>query len=185
MQVFNAGAERSHTRTTRNIRCVCFRRRVCFLKTKITKRARQTSAIELVEFLKDTPDGEIGKEDLDYERCLNGNYVFQSSSVTQLYYVNIALRASGLTCLKGDIVFTGDQIEKETELVYLIGSLLIDCDDCVSTNPFPHLLQILKQTDQSTTKIGFVDDPDYNNLYPGLAIKSLSGTSLTFPKLRA
>eukprot|EP00808_Paulinella_micropora_P024647 g47196.t1 len=151
----------------------------------ITRRARQTVAIELVEFLKDTTEGEIGKKDIDYEPCVNGSYVFGSSNASQLYYVNIALRASGLKCLKGDIILTGSQIEKETELVYLIGSLLIDCDNCVSANPFPHLLQILKQTDQTSPKIGFVNDAIYNNLYPGLAIKSLSDTSLTFPKLRA
>eukprot|EP00808_Paulinella_micropora_P021083 g55875.t1 len=87
---------------------------------QITERAKAPEAIKHVQY-QSVPnalkEGVLTKMD-DY--CIDGTYVFGSRVVTQLFYINIAIRASGKTCLIGDIKLTGEQTENTTTLEVLV-----------------------------------------------------------------
>eukprot|EP00457_Paulinella_chromatophora_P004647 gb/GEZN01004659.1/.p1 GENE.gb/GEZN01004659.1/~~gb/GEZN01004659.1/.p1 ORF type:complete len:474 (-),score=43.43 gb/GEZN01004659.1/:468-1889(-) len=116
--------------------------------------------------------------------CLDGAYVFGSPVVTQLYLLNVALRASGLTCLEGDIAISSPQkYENMSYLVTLKGSLKIVCADCLPETPFPKLEEIIFTTTQDTPVAFYTSI--YSSVYTPLGISGLVDTSLTFPRLRS
>eukprot|EP00457_Paulinella_chromatophora_P004741 gb/GEZN01004754.1/.p1 GENE.gb/GEZN01004754.1/~~gb/GEZN01004754.1/.p1 ORF type:complete len:482 (-),score=48.83 gb/GEZN01004754.1/:440-1885(-) len=116
--------------------------------------------------------------------CLNGTFVFGSPVVTQLYLLNVALRASGLTCLEGNIEISSPQkVEDMTDLVTLKGSLKINCTYCIPETPFPKLEEIIFTTTKDTPAV-FYSVPLYTSVYTPLGISGLIGSSLTFPRLR-
>eukprot|EP00808_Paulinella_micropora_P010211 g67530.t1 len=155
---------------------------------QITERAKSPEAVKGVQYYS-FANGNEGDLTQISGGCIDGTYVFGTRVVTQLYYVTIAMRASGKTCLIGDITLTGEQIEKSTTLMYLVGTLQISCQSCVSGIPFPNLAAIATVTDASTPTSVIpgnwpqVPNRAYESVYASLIISDLQNTALSFPKL--